>query len=235
MEKIESFNISKKTLIVMDNFSKLLSSEDAKSRKIRITPNWLEVKIAGMVGFYDCSKEENSGFQEFVIAESKKFLDLIAKIGLKEAQFKEPFLYLKNGDTKVKFHTSPLSAIKPIDKKIIDSFDQAEYLVKPFELDLNELETFFNNSVNLMGYKHIKFETKNNGLKIIGYDKDNIDNGFYEESLNVKVENKLDFSIAEEHLGKLIKSNYRVHIKEKIIRLENLDYEGLNYYIAKDN
>ena len=100
MEKIESFNISKKTLIVMDNFSKLLSSEDAKSRKIRITPNWLEVKIAGMVGFYDCSKEDNSGFQEFVIAKNETSLS----DNLEE--------FLSNGEIPIGIHDKLWNCLK---------------------------------------------------------------------------------------------------------------------------
>lgn len=233
MEKIEDFNLSKKTLIVMDNFSKFLASEDSKQRKIRITPDWLEFKVSGMVGFFDAEQEGNSGFQEFIVADSKKFLDLVSKIGLKEAQFKEPFLYLKNGDTKVKLHTSPLSSIKAIDKKFIDVFDKEEDLIEPFELDMNEINAFLVNATSTMGYKHIKFETKNNVLKIIGFDLRGIDNGSYEESLNIKFDSKLDFTIAEEHFCKIIKSNYKVYIKDKIMRLENLDIPGLNYYISK--
>lgn len=233
MEKIENFNISKDTLIIMDNFSKILATEDASNRKIRITPNWLEFKISGMVGFYDATEQNNSGFNEFIVADSKKFLDLVSKIGLKEAQYKEPFLYLKNGDTKVKFHTSPKSAIKPIDKKMIEIFDKETNLVEPFELDMNELHSFLNNTSNLMGYKHIKFETKNNILKIIGYDLKGIDNGSYEESLNIKVNNKLDFTISEEYLSKIIKCNYQVYIKQEIMIFKSLDKKGLVYYISK--
>lgn len=236
---MDSFNLSNKTRVVMENFTKFLSIVKSDQKKIRLTPNWLEFKISGIVGFYDASKdsseEENSGFQEIVISDSKKFLDLIGKIGLENAQYKEPFLYLKKGDAKVKYHTSPLSAAKPVDRKIIEKFDKIiknnELIMNPFELDLNEMNNFFENAT-MLGHDYIKFESKNNSLKIIAYSSNGVDAGYYEENINIKINEKINVPINKDFITKMYKGSYKIYFSQKLIKFESLDLPGLMYFLS---
>jgi len=232
---LEPFKLSDTTTVIIDNFTKFLSTEKSDQRKIRLTPNWIEFKISGIVGFYNCKEELNTGFNNLVISDSKKFLDLIGKIGLQNAQYKEPFLYLKNGDTKIKYHTSPLVSAKPVDRKIIKVFDsiikEDRLTIPSFELDLNDINSFFSN-INMMGYNFIKFESKNNSLKIIGCDDTGIDAGYYEENLNIKIKEKINVGINKDFLTKMFKGNYKVYFSEHILRFESLDIKGLEYYLS---
>lgn len=234
---MENFGLSKKTLSIIENFTKFLSNEKAEHKKLRLTPEWIEFKISGIIGFFDASNEENVGFNEIVISDAKKFIDLVGKIGLNEAQYKAPFLYLKQGNAKVKYHTSPLASAKPIDRKIITIFDKLienkELIIEPFELDFNEMNSFFAN-VNLMNYDSIKFESKNNGLKLIGFDSKGIDGGYYEESLEIKTKEKISVSISKDILSKMIKGNYKLYFSEDILKFQSIDIPELSYYTVPE-
>lgn len=235
---MDNFTLSKKTLAVIENFSNFLNSEKAAIKKIRLTPSWFEFKTSGVIGFFDAKNENNGGFQEIVIGDSKKFLDIVGKMGLLEAQFKDPFLYFKKGDVKIKYHTNINTSIKEVDKKTITFFEDAiaknKLLIDPFELDLNNMNDFFVNT-NMLKYNYVKFESKNNNLKIIGFDSTGIDGGYYEESLNIKIKEKISIVLNQDLLNKLLKGNYKVYCTEKLIRFENLDIEGLNYYMGVIN
>lgn len=232
---MDNFVLSKKTLAVIENFSNFLNSNKANLKKIRLTPEWFEFKVSGIIGFYNAKDEGNTGFSEIVIGDSKKFLDLVGKMGLAEAQFKDPFLYLKKGDRKIKFHTSIKSSIKPVDRKVQEKFSISyknnELLIEPFELDLNGLNDFFLDT-NMLNYSYMKFESKNNNLKIIGFDSNNIDGGYYEENLNIKVKEKISVILNKEHVNKMFKGNYKVYLLNEMVKFESLDLPGLEYYLS---
>lgn len=230
---MENFMLSKKTLAVIENFSKFLANDKAATKKIRLTPEWFEFKVSGAIGFFDASNEGNGGFNEIVIGDSKKFLDLVGKLGLQEAQFKEPFLYLKKGDVKVKYHTNINTSIKSIDKKILTNFgkDSNTLLIEPFELDINSINSFLSDS-QMLGYDYIKFESKNNNLKLVSFDSNGIDGGYYEENLNIKIKDKISIVLNKEFIDKLIKGNYKVYFAKKAIKFESLDIPGLIYFLS---
>lgn len=235
---MSKFELSKKTLLVIDNFSKFLSSERANVKKMRLTPNYFEFKISEIIGFFDASNEGNDGFNEMVITDPKKFLDIVAKFGLKDASFQEPFLMLKKGNEKIKYHTSVSSGIKPVDRRIVDKFNLAiennTLSIKPFDLDLNSLNNFFSTSLSL-SYDHIKIEPKTNNIKLIAIDSSGIDAGYYEESLNIKTDEKFSITFNRDIISKVLKGRYRLYLLDEIVKLKSIDIDGLEYYLSVVN
>lgn len=231
-------NLSKTTLEVIKNFNSFLSLQSTNSRKMRLTPDLIEFKISGIIGFYFCKNQNNGGFQELIISDSKRFIDVAEKIGFENADFKDPYIYLKKGDRKIKFHTSDKSAVKPIDKEVITFFDsidpKKDLLIEPFNLDLGDINDLFD-MANTLGYKGLKLESKNNTLKLITYDLKEIDGGYDELNLNIKTQNKIEMSFSLDIFRKLAKSTYKVYVHPEIIKLENLDINGLNYYLSPLN
>lgn len=232
-----AFFLTESTLGIMSNFIKILSANklSIKSDKIRISRTYIDIKVQGMIAFYKCQPDdedrENEGFDEIMIPNPSVFLNLIEQFGFENAEYKDPFIILKNQDKKVKYHTNDINNSQVIHPEKLEAVIKNMDILQEFEYDTENFKDF-NNIAKSMKYDNVTFETNSNKIKMIANDKNEVDDGYYEHYIMIPPENQFSIKINREHLNMIFPGKYTLKISDKTILLYHKDIKGLMYIIS---